>query len=68
MAKIGVVEPAEHDAVRSEQAGGLDLDGVRPTRRAVDFGMLRLAGAPDRHADGDRDGDEAARYGDRCAL
>ena len=68
MAKIGAVEPAEHNAIRSEQAGGLDLVGVRPARRAVGLGMAGLAGAPDRHADGDGDGDKAARGGDQRAF
>ena len=68
MAKIGAVEPAEHDAIRSEQAGGLDLVGVRPARGSVGLGMAGLTGAPDRHADGDRDGDKAARGSDQRAF
>ncbi len=68
MAQIVAVKPAEHDAVRSEQAGRLDLVGVRPARRAVGLGVLRLAGAPDRHADGDGDRGEAAGGGDQRAF
>ena len=33
------VKPAEHHAVRSEEAGRLDLVGVGPARRAIGLGI-----------------------------
>src|SRR5690606_35639695 len=39
-----------------------------PSGRAIGGGVLRLACAPDRHADGDGDGDEATRRRDDPAL
>ena len=47
VAKVGVVESAEHDAVSPEELGAADLLQVRPFRRAVGGQVLRLAGAPD---------------------
>ena len=41
------VKPAEHHAIRSEQAGRLDLVGVGPARRAIGLGVRCFAGAPD---------------------
>ena len=58
------LEPAEDDAVRVEQPGGLHLLGIRPARRAVGLGVPRLARAPDRHADGG----EAAGRSDQGTL
>ena len=52
-------ELAEDDAVGSEQTRRLHFAPFGPARRAVCLDVLRLAGAPDGHADGDGDGDEA---------
>src|ERR1019366_785566 len=46
----------------------LDLDRRRPAGRTIGLDVLRLAGTPDGHADGDRDRDEATGRGDVGAL
>ena len=60
VAKIVTIELTEDDAVRVEQARRLHLLRLRPSSRAIGFDVLLFAGAPHRHAYGDRDGDEAA--------
>ena len=68
MAEIVAIQLSEHDAVRPEQPRALDLHRRRPAGRTIGLDVLRLAGAPDGHADGDRDRDEAAGRGDVGAL
>ena len=68
MAEIVAIQLSEHDAVRPQQPRALDLDRRRPARRTIGLDVLRLAGAPDGHADGDGDRDEAAGRGDVGAL
>ena len=60
MAEIVAVELPEHDAIRAQQAGGVDFRGDGPPGRAKGLGVLGLPRPPDRHADRDGDGDEAA--------
>ncbi len=45
-----------------------DLHRRSPARRSIGFDILRFPGAPDGHADGDRDGNEAAGGRDVGAL
>ncbi len=64
MTKVGLVEFAEHHAVRAEKPGRLHLSAVGPASGTVSLDVLRFARPPDRHADGDCDRDEAARRRD----
>ena len=68
MAQIRTPVAPEHDAVRPEQAGALDLPRCRPAGRAVGLDGLGLPCARHRHADRDRDGDEATRCRDVRAF
>jgi hypothetical protein len=68
MAQIVAVVAAEHHAIGTEQPGRLHLLRLGPARRAVGLDVLGFARPPDRHADGDGDGDEAARRRDEGAL
>ena len=68
MAEILAIQLSEHDAVRPQQPRALDLDRRRPAGRTIGLDVLRLAGTPDGHADGDSDRDEATGRGDVGAL
>src|SRR5260370_11482799 len=67
MAQIVPGMAAEDDTVRAEQSGLTDFLVGGPARRAIGLDVLRLAGSQDRHGDGDRDGDESPRCGDKGA-
>lgn len=58
---------AEEDACRARQSRLANVIGIRPARRAVGRDQLRLARAPDRHADGDHHGYQAAAARDGAA-
>ena len=68
MTEIVAIIAAEHDTVGTEQARGFHLVLSGPAGGAVGRSAFRFAGAPDRHADGDGYGDEAARRRDHPAL
>src|SRR5713101_8287243 len=59
---------AEDDTVRAEQSGLTDFLVGGPARRTIGLDVLRLARSQDRHGDGDRDGDESPRCGDKGAF
>src|SRR3546814_7433419 len=60
VSEIIAIELAEHHAVGTEQTGGPDLVGLRPTCRAVGLAGLCFARSPDRPADRNGAGDETA--------
>src|SRR5581483_4452946 len=66
--EVVAAEPAEHDAVGAEKAGGLHFIGPSPSRRAIGVDVLRLAGPPYRHDDRGGDRHEPARRRDIGAL
>ncbi len=68
VAQIVTAELAEHHAVLAEQAGILHLPFGRPARCAVGLGELGFTGSPDRHGDGDDDGDQPTGRGDDSAV
>ena len=55
MAEIVALQPSEHDTVRAKEACPLHFLPAGPTGRTIGLGILRLTGAPDRHADGHDD-------------
>ena len=59
--QIVALHPSQHDAIRPEQSRVSDLHRRSPSRRSIGFDILCFPGAPNRHADGDHDGNEAAR-------
>ena len=60
VAQIVALHPSQHDAIRPEEACVSDLHRRSPPRRSIGFDILGFAGAPDGHADGDRDGNKTA--------
>src|SRR6266849_4791488 len=68
MAQIMPGMAAEDDTVRTEQAGRVDFLPGGPARRTIGLDVLRLARSQDRHGDGERDGDESRRFGDKGAF
>src|SRR5690606_30999509 len=68
VAKIAPLIAAEHYAIGIEQARYLDLLRLGPARRPICFGIPGFAGAPDRHANRDGNGNESARSGDHAAF
>ena len=68
VAQIAALVAAQHDAIGSAESSGFDLLRLRPAGRAVGLGILRLAGAPDGHADRDSRGDDPTRCGDVGSL
>ena len=68
MPQIGPIEPAENNAVLVEQTGGLHFLRLGPARRSVGRDILGFACPPDRHADGNRYGDETTGRGDHTAF
>ncbi len=66
--QIVLVIAAEHDTIVSQKTCGLHLIGFSPARGAVGLNLLGLTRPPNRHADGDRCRDQAARCGDVGAF
>jgi hypothetical protein len=60
MPKVVALKAAEHDPVRTKEAGAADFILRRPTRRAIGRDGLGFPRPPDRHADRDPDRREAA--------
>ena len=58
--KIVAVELPQHHTIWFQKTGGTHLIGLGPARRAISLDILGFTGAPDRHANGNGDGDEAA--------
>src|SRR5216684_3610180 len=59
---------AEDDTVRAEQSGLTDFLVGGPARRTIGLDVLRLARPQNRQGDGERDGDESPRCGDKGAF
>src|SRR6266700_2353641 len=68
MAQIVLGMAAEDDTVGAEQSGLTDFLIGGPARRTIGLDVLCLARPQDRHGDGDRNGDESRRCGDKGAL
>ena len=60
VAQIRAIVAPEHDAIRTEKAGGIHLLLLGPARRAIGLDLLGLSRPPDRHTDCDGDRDESA--------
>ena len=60
MAQVLTVMQAEENTGRAGQSGLADFFSIGPTCGAVGRDQLGLPRAPDRHADGDHHGDQAA--------
>ncbi|MNV52982.1 hypothetical protein D3C71_1451010 [compost metagenome] len=68
VAQIPAVHLAQQHAVITHQPGGAGVAGVAPSRCAVGRRRRRLPRTPDRHSDGDSDGDKRRTRCDRAAL
>ncbi len=68
VAQIVALQLPQHHPVRAEQPCRLHLSLHGPTRRTIGLDVLGFGRAPDRHADGDRDRNEAAGCGDVGTL
>src|SRR5258708_18726498 len=68
MAQIVLGMAAEDDTVGAEQSGRADFLVGGPARRTVGLDVLRLARPQNRQSDGERDGDESPRCGDKGAF
>src|SRR6266851_1687391 len=58
---------AKDHTIRAEQSGLTDFLIGGPARRTIGLDVLCLARPQDRHGDGERDGDESPRCGDKGA-
>src|SRR5712664_4051254 len=68
MAQIVPGMATEDDTVRTEQSGRADFLVGGPARRTIGLDVFCLARPQDRQGDGERDGDESPRCGDKGAF